>query len=125
MTNSDRARAFFAAWEACDLEAILAALAPDVRYHNMPMPLMVGVDAVRAFIAPLLAIATSIEWRIPALAESPEGLELSERTDIFRTPRGDIEIAVMGPMAFDAEGRITAWRDYFDLASFQKQLEVR
>jgi limonene-1,2-epoxide hydrolase len=122
MTNTAHARAFFAAWEARDLEAILAALAPDVRYHNIPMPMMVGVDAVRAFIAPLLAIATGIEWRIHALAESPEGLVLSERTDIFRTPRGDIELPVMGVMAFDAAGRITEWRDYFDLASFQKQM---
>lgn len=122
MTNTDRARAFFAAWEARDLEAILAALAPDVRYHNIPMPQMTGRDAVRAFIAPLLAIATSIEWRIHALAESPEGLVLSERTDIFRTPRGDIELPVMGTMAFSADGFITDWRDYFDLASFQKQM---
>jgi len=122
MTNTAHARAFFAAWEARDLEAILAALAPNVRYHNIPMPMMVGVEAVRAFIAPLLAIATGIEWRIHALAESPEGLVLSERTDIFRTPRGDIELPVMGVMAFDAAGRITAWRDYFDLASFQKQM---
>jgi limonene-1,2-epoxide hydrolase len=122
MTNADRARAFFATWEARDLEAILAALAPDVRYHNIPMPPMTGRDAVRAFITPLLAIATRIEWRIHALAESPEGLVLSERTDIFRTPRGDIELPVMGTMAFGADGLITDWRDYFDLASFQKQM---
>lgn len=122
MTNADRARAFFAAWESRDRDAILAALAPDVRYHNIPMSPMQGRDAVAAFIGPLLAMATSIEWKIHALAESPQGHVLSERTDIFRTPRGDIELPVMGTMQFNAEGLITDWRDYFDLASFQRQM---
>ena len=47
---------------------------------------------------------------------------LTERVDVFAFPGGhEIALPVMG--AFDIErGKITGWRDYFDMNQFMSQL---
>lgn len=121
MTNTDRVMAFIAAWEARDVERILARLAPDAVYHNIPMQPLKGRDAVRSFIAPFLAGATRVEWTVHAIAENSAGTVLTERTDVFVMGPKTISLPVMG--AFELkDGLISAWRDYFDLADFQKQM---
>lgn len=121
MTNSDRVRAFIAAWEARDIETILAALAPDAVYHNIPMPVMKGRDAIRAFIAPFLAGVQRVEWTIHRLAEDSAGHVLTERTDVFVLGPKTVSLPVMGAFEFEG-GLISAWRDYFDFADFQRQM---
>ncbi|HEY7977675.1 MAG TPA: limonene-1,2-epoxide hydrolase family protein [Rhizomicrobium sp.] len=121
MTNSDRVKAFIAAWEARDVEAILAGLAPDAIYHNIPMQALQGPDAIRAFIAPFLAGATHVEWTVHHIAETAAGVVLTERTDVFVMGTKTISLPVMGTFEFK-DGLISAWRDYFDLADFQKQM---
>jgi limonene-1,2-epoxide hydrolase len=121
MTNTDRVKAFIAAWEARDVEAILAGLAPDALYHNIPMQALKGRDAIRAFIAPFLAGATRVEWTVHHVAENAAGTVLTERTDVFVMGPKTISLPVMGTFEF-RDGLISAWRDYFDLADFQKQM---
>ncbi len=123
MSNLERARAFFAAWEARDLAAILDAFAEECVYHNIPMAPLEGKEAIKGFCAPFLAMTSRIEWRVEALAEAANGAVLSERLDRFEFANGKaLAIPVMGVMAFDAAGKITTWRDYFDLADFQRQM---
>lgn len=123
MTNADHARAFIGAWEARDITALIDALAEGCVYHNVPMAPLTGKEAIRAFCAPFLAMTTRIAWDVIAIAESPDGKVLTERLDRFEFANGKaLAIPVMGTMEFDAAGKITAWRDYFDLADFQKQM---
>ena len=121
MTNSERVRAFIAAWEARDAEKILAWMTPDALYHNIPMQPMKGRDAIRGFIAPFLGGATRVEWTVHNIAENANGTVLTERTDVFEMGRKTISLPVMGTFEF-RDGLISAWRDYFDLADFQKQM---
>jgi limonene-1,2-epoxide hydrolase len=121
MTNTERVRAFIAAWEAGDVEKILGWMTPDALYHNIPMQPMKGRDTIRGFIAPFLAGATRVEWTLHNIAENANGRVLTERTDIFVMGPKTISLPVMG--TFEFSGRlISAWRDYFDLADFQKQM---
>jgi limonene-1,2-epoxide hydrolase len=47
---------------------------------------------------------------------------LTERVDVFTTAEKSIELPVMG--AFEVrDGKIAAWRDYFDLNQFMSQLQ--
>ena len=121
MANIDRVKAFIAALEAREVEEILAGLAPDAVYHNIPMQALKGRDAIRAFIAPFLAGASHVEWTVHHIAESAEGVVLTERTDVFVMGPKTISLPVMGTFEFHG-GLISAWRDYFDLADFQKQM---
>jgi limonene-1,2-epoxide hydrolase len=122
MTNSQLVLDFIRAWEARDAQAILGMMAPDVVYHNIPMPPMTGHAAVRQFIGPFLAMSKRVEWQVHAIAETAQGVVLTERTDIFELANGKtVTLPVMG--AFEiADGKINRWRDYFDPAQFQGQM---
>jgi limonene-1,2-epoxide hydrolase len=72
-------------------------------------------------IQSFLGMATQVDWIVHQLAETREGVVLTERTDRFLIRGKWLELPVMG--AFELrEGRITAWRDYFDMKQFRDQL---
>lgn len=103
-----------------DLDEILAFLAPDAVYHNIPLDPVVGTEAIRATLAGFTTGIDSIEFRVDHIAAAGN-VVLTERVDIFGSPDRTISLPVMG--AFEvAGGRITAWRDYFDLNQFMSQL---
>lgn len=113
---------FIRAWEARDIERMLGFFAPDAVYHNIPMPPLKGVAQIREAIGPFVAGAKDIAWTTHHIAETESGVVLTERTDKFAMADGrNISLPVMG--AFEIrDGKIAAWRDYFDLADFQKQM---
>ena len=93
----------------------------DAVYHNIPVQPVKGTAAIRGVIQGFLGMATQVDWIVHQLAETQEGVVLTERTDRFLIRGKWIELPVMG--AFDLrEGRITGWRDYFDMKQFQSQL---
>ena len=47
---------------------------------------------------------------------------LTERVDVFHLPNGKIELPVMGTFEVK-DGKIAAWRDYFDLNQYMTQLQ--
>jgi limonene-1,2-epoxide hydrolase len=114
--------AFGRAWERCDVEAILAMLAPDAVYANIPVPPMIGRDAIRAFITPNLERAKSTRWEFLATVASADGRQvLTERVDTFFFPEGDVAVPLMG--IFEIEGQlIKRWRDYADIGTFVRDM---
>lgn len=122
MTNLERTRAFCAAFDRKDLDAIAAAVTEDCVYHNIPMAPVVGRAAVRESLAGFVNGASRIEWLIHAIAEGADGTVLTERTDRFEIGGKWIAVRVMGTFEF-RDGLISAWRDYFDLAEFTKQMQ--
>ncbi|MEM1103624.1 MAG: limonene-1,2-epoxide hydrolase family protein [Pseudomonadota bacterium] len=122
MSHIEKALAFIRHWEAKDVEAILSALASDVVYHNIPMPVLTGRDAVREFITPFLGGVERVQWEVHQIAETAQGAVLTERSDHFFMQGGaNISVRVMGVFEFNSAGEIDKWRDYFDLAEFQAQ----
>ena len=122
MTNLERTRAFCAAFDRKDLEAVAAAVTEDCVYHNIPMEPVVGRAAIAASLAGFVNGASQIEWVIHAIAESSDGTVLTERTDRFHLGGKWIAVRVMGVFEF-RDGLISAWRDYFDLAQFTSQMQ--
>jgi limonene-1,2-epoxide hydrolase len=120
---ADVVRRFCAAWSDGDLDALLAFFADDAVYHNIPIAPVAGRDAIRETIAGFTPGVDKIEFRVRNLAADGE-VVLTERVDVFVTPGVTIELPVMGTFEV-ADGRITAWRDYFDLNQFLSQLPQR
>jgi len=120
-SNAEVVRGLIDAFNANDLERVLACFADDAVYHNIPVAPVQGTAAIRAVIAGFLGMATEVDWIVHQLAETPEGVVLTERTDRFRIGGKWIALPVMGAFAV-RDGRITAWRDYFDMKQFQDQL---
>ena len=47
---------------------------------------------------------------------------MTERTDVFFAGPKTIELPVMGTFEVTDDGKISAWRDYFDMNQFMSQL---
>ena len=112
-------RDFCAAWEARDQQRILDAFTDDGVYHNMPIQPATGKDAIKALLGMILAPASGVQFEIKHIAAAGD-VVLTERVDTFRMGERTVTLPVMG--AFDLrDGKIAAWRDYFDLATWTKQ----
>ena len=111
---------FIAAWNRMDFEAIIDALDPDVHYHNIPMDPLKGRDAVREYLKGAWRFE-SVDWQTINIA-SAGNIVLTERIDNFVINGTHVSLPVMGTFEI-VDNRITAWRDYFDLAGYRKQLE--
>jgi len=119
MEPAETVNAFITAIEAKDLDTALSLVSDDVEYDNVPIGKVHGPAAIRAVLEPFLAAAREVEWVIER--QAAEGhLVFNERRDRFHM-RGWVEVAVNGVWEVH-DGRITLWRDYFDDASFRRQL---
>lgn len=112
---------FCDAWPAGDVDALVEFFTDDATYHNIPMDPVTGKDAIRATIAGF-ATGNSIEFRMVHIAANGN-VVLTERVDAFTLPDGrTIELPVSGTFEVTADGKIAAWRDYFDLNMFTSKL---
>jgi limonene-1,2-epoxide hydrolase len=117
--NAALVRTFCDAFARRDPDEILGFFTEDAIYHNMPMPPMTGKPAIRSVLDMFLKPAQSAEFEIVNLSESG-GIVLTERIDRFDIADKKIELPVMG--AFEIkDGKIAAWRDYFDMATWTRQ----
>ena len=118
----DLVREFCAAWGggAPDLDRIVGFFADDAVYHNIPVDPVVGTEAIRATLAGFTTGVESIEFRVAAIAADGATV-LTERVDVFRLPGKEIALPVMGTFEV-VDGKIAAWRDYFDMNQFMSQL---
>lgn len=104
-----------------DFDAIVDALGEDVVYHNIPMQALRGRDAVRAYLRDAWRFE-AVDWRMLNIATDGNKV-LTERVDNFVINGHTVSLPVMGTFEV-VDGRITAWRDYFDLASYRRQLQA-
>jgi limonene-1,2-epoxide hydrolase len=116
------AETFFGHWNANRIDEALGMLSDGVLYDNVPLPDIVGRDAVGAFHRGFgIGTAFLLDWKIVHIAAAGS-VVLNERIDIFRhRDGGEIRLPVMGTLTVE-NGKITVWRDYFDLADFERQL---
>ena len=116
----DTVHTFIAAIEAKDIDGAVALLSEFCEYDNVPMGKVVGRDAVRATLGPFVAQCSTVKWVV--FRESATNTTVfNERLDRFHMPHGWVEIPVTGVWEV-ADGLITLWRDYFDLATFRSQM---
>jgi limonene-1,2-epoxide hydrolase len=121
MSPEQIVRDFCAAVRRTDLAEIVAFFAPDAVYHNMPLEPVKGHAEIEATLRQFLTPGGEVEFEIKALAVTGQTV-LTERVDRFELGGKRIELPVMGAFEVDRDGRITAWRDYFDLQQFMKQM---
>lgn len=117
--NEKLVREFCAAWESRDVDAILSFFAPDAVYHNIPVAPAVGHDAIRGLLQMFVPPSEKIEFEIRNLVSDGD-VVLTERVDKFLMNGKQVELPVMG--AFELkDGKIAAWRDYFDMQTWINQ----
>ena len=121
--NTDLIDAFVAAWAKNDVDEIMSFFTDDAVYTNIPIdPPNEGAEMIRKTIEGFAGMAKKIEFVVHHQTENAAGVVMNERTDRFLLPDDRwAEAQVMG--VFEIEnGKIKAWRDYFDMAQFNSQL---
>ena len=105
-----------------DAAKAAAFFADDAIYHNIPLDPVSGRDAIRDTVGMFLGMADKVWFdTLHIVAEGP--LVMTERVDHFVMGDRDIALPVMG--AFEVhDGKITAWRDYFDMNQFTSQMSA-
>ena len=121
----DVVRRFCAAWGANAATAELAAFfADDAVYHNIPLEPVIGRKAIAnniaSFIRPGAPGIERIEFRVVNIAANGP-VVMTERVDVFTLPNKSFELPVAGVFEF-SDGKIKAWRDYFDTNQFTRRM---
>ena len=113
-------RNLVAAFNTKDIDAIMEFFTDDAIYHNMPMEPVQGAKGVRGLITGFIGPAEKLDREILNIAQSGNTV-LAERIDRFVINGKDVVLPCIG--AFDMrDGKIAAWRDYFDMATWQRQM---
>jgi limonene-1,2-epoxide hydrolase len=115
-TNDQIVTAFCASWTAGNVDAIIEAFTDNAVYHNIPMAPLVGKEAIGQFIRSFLTADASIAFETRHQL-SHGNVVMNERVDIVTTHGKTVRLPVMGVFEL-ADGKITAWRDYFDMGMF-------
>ena len=93
----------------------------DAVYHNIPVEPAVGREAILGLLNMFLTPAEGVEFRVRNIVANGDTV-LTERVDVFVLPNATIELPVMGTFEVK-DGKIAAWRDYFDLNPYMSQLQ--
>jgi limonene-1,2-epoxide hydrolase len=121
----DVVRRFCAAWSDNVGTAELAAFfTDDAIYHNIPLAPVNGREAIAnnisSFIRPGAPGIESIQFRVINIAANGP-VVMTERVDVFKLRDKSFELPVMG--IFEVrDGKIGAWRDYFDMNQFTSRM---
>lgn len=106
---------------ARDIDALVRFFTADAVYHNIPLAPVVGRDAIEATLRQFVDPSGEAEFEVTAIA-ARGGTVLTERVDRFVLGGKRISLPVMGAFEVTPEGKIRAWRDYFDMAMFTHQM---
>lgn len=108
--------------DACnriDMDAIIDCFTDDAVYHNIPMAKVQGKAAIRETLATIMGDSEAVQWDMLNIADDG-GVVLTERVDKFKINGVWAEVPVMGVFEV-SDGKIAAWRDYFDMGQVQAQ----
>jgi limonene-1,2-epoxide hydrolase len=114
---------FCNAWPRKNIDEILGFFTDDAVYHNIPMDPARGKAAIRTVISTLiLPMVKSLHFNVLKTA-SAGNVVFNERIDVFDMENGKtISLPVAGVFEVTG-GKIAAWRDYFDMQMYTKQVQ--
>ena len=118
-------RRFCAAWaDGMGADDLAAFFTDDAVYHNIPLEPVTGRKAIAnyfaTFIRPGPPGIEGIQFRVLNIAANGP-VVMTERVDVFKLSSRSFELQVMGTFEI-RDGKIRAWRDYFDTNQFTRRM---
>lgn len=105
-------RKFLAAWEQRDSSFIVECFTDDGVYHSVPLTPIVGLDAIRRFVEGFADVPPGhLEIHHQVASDT---VVMNERTDHINLNGRLVDLPICGVFEIE-DGRIKAWREYFDL----------
>lgn len=106
--------------ESPDGATLAAYFSEDAVYHNVPLEPVNGKAAIAKVLGGMGQQMKSKGWEVIHQAAAGD-VVLNERVDRFDVGGKQVAVKVMGVFEL-RDGKISAWRDYFDLAQFRSQM---
>jgi limonene-1,2-epoxide hydrolase len=106
---------------AGDLAAAGELVADDLEYDNVPIGKNHGRDAMVTFLGGMSNGIDEVEFVVHRQTATGNTV-MNERSDRFRIGEAWIDLPVAGVFEVGDDGRITLWRDYFDMKMFTDQM---
>ncbi|HUI02194.1 MAG TPA: nuclear transport factor 2 family protein [Acidimicrobiales bacterium] len=119
--NDALVRSMLSAWERRDSAFILDHLTDDAVYHAMPLRPIVGKAALEPWVRSFERVPPG---RLEIHHQVVTGdVVMNERTDRITIEGTEVSLAICAVFEVD-DGRLKAWREYFDLAGLQSALRA-
>ena len=113
-------RRFIEACARADPDEFAGFFTVDAVWWNSPWQPIVGREAIRETLRRGAERMTALPWEIKHMAADGD-IVLTERIDHFRVGETHISVPCMGVFEL-RDGKISAWRDYWDARTFERQL---
>ncbi len=113
-------RRFLEACARANADEFAAYFTEDAVWWNAPWQPVTGRDAIRETLRRGSERMTALPWEIRHIV-AEGGVVLTERIDNFLVGETRVSVPCMGIFEL-RDGQIAAWRDYWDLQQFQRQL---
>ena len=123
MKNSDSVlliRRFLEACVRADLDDFASYFCEDAIWGNSPWPPVKGRAAIREALRIGTSRMTALPWDINHIVADGD-IVVTERVDHFQVGDNRVSVPCMGIFEL-RDGKIAAWRDYWDLKTFEAQL---
>ena len=122
----DVIKAFLKVMETNDIDTAVQFVDDKLVYINVPFGFEAGTvhgpDGMRSVLGPAFANVIRNEFIIKNVSVDGETIFL-ERLDRHQLPNGWAELPVVGVFKVK-DGKISEWRDYFDMSVFVAQMEA-
>jgi limonene-1,2-epoxide hydrolase len=114
--NETVVREFCEAFARRDIDELLGFFTDDAIYHNIPMAPASGKAEIRAALEMFVPGSPDIEFEMVNIASS-DSVVFTERIDRMEIAGHRVAAPVAGVFEI-YDGKVAAWRDYFDLQQF-------
>ena len=104
-----------------DPDEFAAYFTEDAVWWNSPWKPVEGRDAIREGLRRGAEKMTALPWEIRHIVADAE-VVMTERVDHFMFGSKQVSVPCMGVFEL-RNGKITAWRDYWDLRQFESQIK--
>jgi limonene-1,2-epoxide hydrolase len=114
---------FLAGWSVGDARTLADSFTEDAVVWNDMRNTVRGREAIHEHLKTHLSVIS--DCKIEVLAIASEGnMVFTERVDRMKVMGAPLELPVAGVFEVDDAGKLTAWRDYFDLNMVMDQLKA-
>ena len=120
MSKFEIVQSFYKAWAAGDLDSSLAYCTDDIVWDNVPLKPFEGKERVRQFLEKFANGMSNTHYDIRNHLESGDLLML-EGVEMYDKSGHSVAVPYMALFTF-RDGKIAEMRDYFDLATVERQL---
>lgn len=120
MSNRHLVDGFLKCWADGDIAGALALCTDDVIWDNVPMKPIEGKADVQSFLEKFARGMSNPHYDIKHVLEDGNVL-LLEGVENYEKNGRKVSVPYMASFEFQ-DGKIVLWRDYFDLATVERQL---